>query len=134
MNGNEINPGPPANPGRRQFFQTASALGAGVAFAGMAEAQDENKAAGAPAPHMDPLPMTNTGPDQIPQRALGKTGANVSILGMGGHHLGDPKSVDEAMPLVSTAIDAGITFFDNCWEYHNGKSEDWLGRALVGKR
>jgi uncharacterized protein len=71
---------------------------------------------------------------KIPQRPLGRTGAKVSALGCGGHHLGDLKTVDEAMRLVHEAIDAGITFFDNCWEYWNGRAEDWLGRALKGRR
>jgi aryl-alcohol dehydrogenase-like predicted oxidoreductase len=70
----------------------------------------------------------------IPQRALGRTGAKVSALGLGGHHLGDLKTVDEAIRLVHEAIDAGVTFFDNCWEYWNGRAEDWLGRALEGRR
>ena len=67
----------------------------------------------------------------IPQRPLGKTGAKVSILGLGGHHLGDPKSYDECERIVHEAIDAGVTFFDNCWEYHNGRSEEWAGRAIA---
>jgi aryl-alcohol dehydrogenase-like predicted oxidoreductase len=66
----------------------------------------------------------------IPQRALGKTGAKVSALGVGGHHLGDAASFAEADRIVGEAIDGGITFFDNCWEYNNGRSEDWMGRAL----
>ncbi len=66
----------------------------------------------------------------IPQRPLGKTGAKVSALGLGGHHLGDAPSYEDAERLVGEAIDGGITFFDNCWEYHNGRSEEWLGRAL----
>jgi len=70
----------------------------------------------------------------IPQRPLGRTGAKVSALGLGGHHLGDLKTVDDAIRLVHEAIDAGITFFDNCWEYWNGRAEDWLGRGLAGRR
>lgn len=70
----------------------------------------------------------------IPMRALGRTGAQVSALGFGGHHLGDADSMGAAVNLVHAAIDAGITFFDNCWEYHNGKSELWMGEALRGKR
>jgi aryl-alcohol dehydrogenase-like predicted oxidoreductase len=58
----------------------------------------------------------------------------VSALGVGGHHIGDIRTVDEAVALVHEAIDAGITFFDNCWEYYDGRSENWLGRALKGKR
>ena len=74
------------------------------------------------------------GAGEIPRRPLGKTGLTVSALGLGGHHLGDADSVNEAMNIVHEAIDVGVTFFDNCWEYHNGKSEDWLGRALDGGR
>ncbi len=71
----------------------------------------------------------------IPQRALGKTGVKISALAVGGHHLGDASSFAEADRIVGEAIDGGITFFDNCWEYNNGRSEDWLGRALsVGGR
>jgi uncharacterized protein len=72
----------------------------------------------------------------IPLRPLGKTGAKVSAIGLGGHHLGDPKSYDECERIVHEAIDAGVTFFDNCWEYHNGRSEEWAGRAIAssGKR
>ena len=73
-------------------------------------------------------------PGEIPQRPLGRTGAKVSALGVGGHHLGDFKTVEEAIRLVHEAVEAGITFFDNCWEYWNGRAEDWLGRGLKGKR
>ena len=53
---------------------------------------------------------------------------------MGGHHLGDAQDEQTAVSLVRDAIDSGITFFDNCWEYHRGKSEDWMGKGLKGKR
>jgi uncharacterized protein len=72
--------------------------------------------------------------DAIPQRPLGRTGVRVSALGLGGHHLGDLKTVDVAIRLVHEAVDAGITFYDNCWEYWNGRAEDWLGRGLKGRR
>jgi aryl-alcohol dehydrogenase-like predicted oxidoreductase len=72
--------------------------------------------------------------EEIPRRMLGRTGVTVSALGLGGHHLGDAKTVDEAVALVHGAIDAGITFFDNCWEYWWWRSEEWMGRALKGKR
>ncbi len=77
---------------------------------------------------------TDQGTGEIPMRKMGKTGVAISAIGLGGHHLGDADTVNEAMNIVHTAIDMGITFFDNCWEYHNGKSEDWLGRALMGGR
>jgi aryl-alcohol dehydrogenase-like predicted oxidoreductase len=67
----------------------------------------------------------------IIQRELGKTGAKVSALGLGGHHLGQAKSYEECERIVHEGIAAGITFFDNCWEYHNGKSEEWAGRAIA---
>ena len=67
-------------------------------------------------------------------RSLGRTGAQVSALGVGGHHLGDLPTVDQAIRLIHEATDAGITFFDNCWEYYNGKTETILGRALQGRR
>jgi aryl-alcohol dehydrogenase-like predicted oxidoreductase len=70
----------------------------------------------------------------IPRRRIGKTGVDVSAIGVGGHHLGDLPDVETAIELVHEAIDAGITFFDNCWEYYDGKTENWLGRALAGKR
>jgi aryl-alcohol dehydrogenase-like predicted oxidoreductase len=72
--------------------------------------------------------------DSIPQRPFGRTGAHVSALGVGGHDLGDFKTVEEAIRLVHEAVDAGITFFDNCWEYWNGRAEDWLGQGLKGRR
>jgi aryl-alcohol dehydrogenase-like predicted oxidoreductase len=77
-------------------------------------------------------PEAGTG--AVPQRPLGRTGVKVSALGVGGHHLGDFKTVDEAIRFVHEAIDSGVTFFDNCWEYWNGRAEDWLGRGLKGKR
>jgi predicted aldo/keto reductase-like oxidoreductase len=70
----------------------------------------------------------------IPLKAFGKTGVKISALGMGGHHLGSAQDEKTAVELVKEALDGGITFFDNCWEYHRGKSENWMGRALKGSR
>src|SRR5437588_6875127 len=78
--------------------------------------------------------MADHGAGAIPQRPLGRTGVTVSALGLGGHHLGDLKSVDDAIRLIHEAVDAGITFYDNCWEYWNGIAEDWMGRGLKGRR
>jgi aryl-alcohol dehydrogenase-like predicted oxidoreductase len=77
--------------------------------------------------------MANS-PADVPRRQLGRTGAEVPALAIGGHHLGLVKTYDEAERIVREAIDAGVTFFDNAWEYHDGKSEQWLGRALEGRR
>jgi aryl-alcohol dehydrogenase-like predicted oxidoreductase len=76
--------------------------------------------------------MEQTG--QIARRPFGRSGVEISALGLGGHHLGDAEDYKTAEKIVGRAIDGGITFFDNCWEYHVGKSEDWMGRALKGKR
>jgi aryl-alcohol dehydrogenase-like predicted oxidoreductase len=70
----------------------------------------------------------------IPMRDFGRTGAKISAIGCGGHHLGDPEDQKISRQIVDLAIDGGITFFDNCWEYHRGKSEEWLGSALQGTR
>ena len=70
----------------------------------------------------------------IPQRPLGRTGLQVSAIGVGGFHLGSAKDENEATEIVHLAIDAGFNFFDNAWEYHDGRSEEWLGNALKGKR
>lgn len=71
---------------------------------------------------------------EIPKRPLGKTGVQVSIIGLGGYHLGTASSSDEATQIVHEAIDRGVNFFDNAWEYHKGESEERLGKALKGKR
>jgi uncharacterized protein len=70
----------------------------------------------------------------IPMRKFGRHDVQVSALALGGHHLGDAPDQDTATRIVHGAIDGGVTFFDNCWEYHNGKSEAWLGSALKGRR
>ncbi len=70
----------------------------------------------------------------IPKRQLGRANVQVSALGMGGHHLAEAKDEKTATEMVHEAIDGGITFFDTCWEYANGKSEEWLGKGLKGNR
>jgi len=68
----------------------------------------------------------------MPQRKLGSTGVQVSMLGLGGAHIGDKDKLsdDEAIALMRDAIAGGITFFDNCWDYNEGKSEERMGKAL----
>jgi uncharacterized protein len=70
----------------------------------------------------------------MPMRKFGRHDVQISALGFGGHHLGDAEDEQAAMRLVHEAIDGGVTFFDNCWEYHRGKSEVWMGKALKGRR
>jgi len=69
-------------------------------------------------------------PSQLPTRVLGRTGEKVSILALGGHHVGQVEDDGEAIQLVRAAIDMGITFMDNAWEYHQGRSEMLMGEAL----
>ena len=71
---------------------------------------------------------------QVPTRPFGRTGITVSILALGGWHLGLPKTERESTRLVHAAIDAGITFMDNAWDYNEGASETRMGKALVGRR
>ena len=76
----------------------------------------------------------SNGQQQIPRKPLGKPGVQVSAIGLGGFHLGSAEDEKQAKRIVHEALDAGINFFDNAWEYHDGKSEEWLGSALKGKR
>ncbi len=71
---------------------------------------------------------------QIPQRPLGVTGVVVSAIGLGGYHIAMAGSEREGIRIVHAAIDAGITFMDNAWEYHDGKSEHIMGKALADRR
>ncbi len=68
---------------------------------------------------------------EIPRRMLGRTGVEVSLIGLGGWHLGF-KSMDDdlAVRIIRTAIDNGIDFMDNCWDYNEGASEIRMGNAL----
>ena len=70
----------------------------------------------------------------IPLRKFGKSNVEISALGLGGRHLGAAKDEKTAIEIVHRAMDGGITFYDTCWEYHRGKSEDWLGKGLKGRR
>jgi aryl-alcohol dehydrogenase-like predicted oxidoreductase len=69
---------------------------------------------------------------QMPMRTLGRTGVEVSLIGLGGWHLGF-KYIDEQLSLriIRTAIDSGISFMDNCWDYNEGASETRMGKALL---
>ncbi|MCI0392510.1 MAG: aldo/keto reductase [Acidobacteria bacterium] len=71
---------------------------------------------------------------EIPLRALGRTGVEVTAIGVGGYHLGLVKVDNEAVRLLHEAIDAGITFLDNAWEYHAGRSEELMGKAIEDRR
>jgi uncharacterized protein len=115
------------NMNRREFMKGAALATAGklIQAQGIAQTSDQ--------------PVLAAGASQaevgrVPQRVLGKTGVNVSALGVGGYHLGTAKNQQEATEIVARALDAGVNFFDNAWEYHQGESESRLGNALQGRR
>jgi predicted aldo/keto reductase-like oxidoreductase len=63
-------------------------------------------------------------------RTLGTTGERVSAIGLGGSHIGQARDEQEAIRIIRTGVDRGITFLDNCWDYSLGKCEVWMGNAL----
>jgi aryl-alcohol dehydrogenase-like predicted oxidoreductase len=67
---------------------------------------------------------------KMPMRALGRTGVQVSLVGLGGYHIGLAPDEQTATRIVRAAIDHGVNFMDNCWDYNDGKSHVWMGRAL----
>jgi predicted aldo/keto reductase-like oxidoreductase len=97
---------------RRDFLRTSAltVAAAGMGTCALADQQDS--------------------PAGIPTRPLGRSGERVSIVGLGGYHIG---TVDEkqAIRIMHEAIDEGMTFFDNAWDYHNGGSEQIMGKALA---
>ncbi len=112
----------PVEVSRRTFLRTDAMTGAGALAANTA-AQSKEQKQGASMPSYT-----------VPRRAFGRTGEQVSILGVGGFHLGATKDQQEANAMVARAIDCGINFFDNAWEYKEGLAEERLGTALKGKR
>lgn len=75
-----------------------------------------------------------TTPPGVPTRPFGRTGDRVSLLGLGGWHLGVPATDRAAVRLAHAAIDAGITFLDNAWDYNDGLSETRMGQAIADRR
>ena len=111
---------------RRDFLKSATA--AGIAAARPAALAQS-------APRISSPTKRPEAPGMI-YRELGATGERVSAIGMGGYHLAkDQNSTqDEMVALVHQAMDRGITFFDNSWDYNEGISEVRLGKALKGRR
>jgi predicted aldo/keto reductase-like oxidoreductase len=99
---------------RREFLRTGAA---GLAASGLLAGGDAH--------------ARNEG--QVPLRPLGRTGEMVSLLGLGGHAATNPKKLSEAesLRLIRRAVDEGITFMDNCWDYHDGEAETRMGKALA---
>lgn len=96
---------------RREFLQTSLATGAALTVANASSSAEDSS-------------------DGLPMRDLGKTGQKVSIICLGGWHIGAVKDEKEAIKIMHTALDAGMNFFDNAWDYHDGGSEEIMGKAL----
>jgi predicted aldo/keto reductase-like oxidoreductase len=114
---------------RRDFIAIGAGLAAGasIGLGGAGEAAEVPKTPqpGAPRPEDVKLPAGG----KMPMRRLGRTGVQVSLLGLGGFHIG-LRDEATATRIVRTAIDHGVTFMDNCWDYNDGASQIWMGRAL----
>jgi predicted aldo/keto reductase-like oxidoreductase len=99
---------------------------AGLAVAGAAPA--ESGSSGLPGDSSGAASDTPSG--EMIYRTLGKTGVKVSAIGLGGYHIGVQPDPQESIRIIRTAIDNGITFMDNCWDYNGGESERRMGQAL----
>ena len=120
---------------RREFLKTSAALAgaAGLAAAAPALAQGDKPVDVVPSQPVPPgtlptPPATRRG--EMPYRQLGSTGEEVSLVGLGGFHIGKPDTDAEGIKLIHTGIDRGINFMDNSWDYNNGNSEVRMGKAL----
>jgi aryl-alcohol dehydrogenase-like predicted oxidoreductase len=107
---------------RRSFITGAALAGAVPLIAGGSMAQQPSK-------QSQEVPS-----GQVPKKPLGRTGVQVAAMGLGGYHLGSAETDQAANEIVAKALDHGVDFFDNAWEYHDGLSEERLGKALRGKR
>lgn len=112
---------------RRTFLRTVSVAGAAPVLAGLT-AGPTTAAEPDPLPQFDPTGETVRGGMRF--RKLGTTGEEVSCIGLGGHHIGRPKEDAEGIQIIRAALDAGVNFLDNCWDYHDGLSELRMGKAL----
>jgi aryl-alcohol dehydrogenase-like predicted oxidoreductase len=105
---------------RRDFLHTSLAAGAALGLSSLEHARA----------------AADDGGKGLPTRDLGRTGIKVSLLCLGGWHIGSVKDEKEAIRIMHAALDGGMTFFDNAWDYHDGHSEEVMGKALAmsGKR
>jgi len=104
---------------RRGFLKTLAAAGAGAVLV-----RNASPLAAAETPALGP----------VPKRKFGRHSEMISSLALGGATLAHAASLEEATRIVAAAIDWGVTFFDNAWEYSDGRAEEWMGTALRGRR
>jgi aryl-alcohol dehydrogenase-like predicted oxidoreductase len=117
---------------RREFLKTTVAIGAPLAANGLGGPLFSLAAAAEPA---EPAAATTAELSQTKigdmlYRPLGRTGEKVSLLGLGGFHVGTQPDAEQSIRLIRRAIDRGVTFLDNCWDYNGGQSEIRMGQAL----
>jgi predicted aldo/keto reductase-like oxidoreductase len=74
--------------------------------------------------------VLHASPGTVPRRTLGHTGEKVSMVGLGGYHIGKQPDENESIRIIRTALDGGVNFLDNCWDYNGGESEIRMGKAL----
>src|SRR5207253_3817964 len=110
---------------RRKFLQAAAA----TVLTGRAVRAADKQAGGAPVGNVPKGKYSIPEGAKLPTRELGRTGVRVSLLGLGGYHLGIPEEA-ESMRMVRSALDHGMNFLDNCWDYNGGESERRMGKAL----
>jgi predicted aldo/keto reductase-like oxidoreductase len=113
---------------RRNFLKKAATAAALAGWKG-ADAQNALLTLHGAAAHT-PLPVVST-VNGIGRRKLGRTETEVSIIGIGGYHLGGKQVTEkDAIQIIRTALEEGINFLDNCWDYNGGVSEERMGKAL----
>lgn len=114
---------------RREFLKAAAQGLAGVSLVGSLQGVSQGSSTTAS--------TAESSQGDMPYRTLGKTGEKVSLICLGGAHIGYAHVEDrQALRIMHAAIDAGVNFFDNSWDYNSGGSEERMGRALAmdGKR
>src|SRR5262245_43313505 len=112
---------------RRDFLKTAAAAGVPAVALGLWSGPAADEKAD-PAAKLERPDETVKG--DMRYRALGRTGEKVSLIGLGGHHIGRQNEESESIKIIRAAVDAGVTFMDNSWDYHDGVSEIRMGKAL----
>jgi aryl-alcohol dehydrogenase-like predicted oxidoreductase len=110
---------------RREFLQSLP-LAAGT----LSVLENVMSSLANPSPSANDQENNNRSETSLKYRPLGNTGETISILGLGGYHIGVPKDESESIKIIRTAIDVGVTFLDNSWDYHDGNSEIRMGKAL----